>query len=227
MTYKEKIAKERPDMLDVKRFGGVTGCPGRYFAGAAEYCGKSSPKNCSLCWNTEIPGTESASSKPETTLDLLSKAIEQKDKSVNICVHPDGTISVSIFPFSEEEDEEDDFVPFQETMMSVLGDMTTAQAEYAIKYLREKINVNDGWREVTYSHDKHGKRIITKNEPPEYTIVNVYCPEKKRVFAAFWSRLNGRWTLAGWSDITDEPSKAELRTHVSHWMPVPNGPEVG
>lgn len=196
MTYKEKIVKERPDVLDEKRFGGVTGCPGRYFTGAAEYCGKSSPKNCEHCWNTEIPGTERTSSKPETVMDLLSKAIEQKDKSVNICIHPDGTTSVSMFPFSAEEEEDEG----------------------------EK---NDGWREITYSHDKHGKRIITKNEPPEYTIVNVYCPEKKRVFAAFWSRLNGRWTLAGWSDITDEPSKAELRTHVSHWMPVPEGPEVG
>lgn len=32
--------------------------------------------------------------------------------------------------------------PFQEVMMSVLGDMTNAQAEYAIGYLKEKLEKN-------------------------------------------------------------------------------------
>jgi hypothetical protein len=54
----------------------------------------------------------------------------------------DGTISeVSATDVVFEEHPEDDR-PFQEVMMSVLGDMTNAQAEYAIGYLKEKLEKN-------------------------------------------------------------------------------------
>jgi hypothetical protein len=139
----------------------------------------------------------------KTVSELLVKAVEQKDKSINVFVNSDGTMSISILPFSAEEEEDD----------------------INVGYPAPEVEETSAWRRIKYAV-KAGKRVIIENEPPEYEIVNVYCPEKDRVFAAHWSRFRGGWVVAGWSMVVDEPDKAALSTPVSHWMPMPEKPEV-
>lgn len=60
MTFREKIAQERPEKIDPALGGGVMGCPGSYFANEASTGDATciSLKSCYICWNREIPGTE-------------------------------------------------------------------------------------------------------------------------------------------------------------------------
>jgi hypothetical protein len=211
MTYREKVLSVIHLASNPKLLGGMPGCPGHYEitsdgpACGGQGCIGAGAFNCEKCWNTEmpeskIPGVHTEQKKTETPMGLIVKALESNDKSVHILVQPDGTISVNIIPFVEEKEE---------------AEVEDEPAEI------------EGWYEIEYGIDKRGMRVITKNEPPEYVVVNVYCPEKDRVFAAFWSRFRHAWTVAGWSMFTDEPAKAELKTPVTHWMPVPKAPKEG
>lgn len=58
MTYREKVAREFPDKIDPKCGGGVKGCPGDYFNQAPESRECFRERNCTKCWDLEIPGTE-------------------------------------------------------------------------------------------------------------------------------------------------------------------------
>lgn len=57
MTFKEKLAKEHPECIKERCFGGCDGCPGTYGYSEDHYinCGGSSKDKCTKCWNREIP----------------------------------------------------------------------------------------------------------------------------------------------------------------------------
>ena len=59
MTFKEKVAKERPNRLNPDCDGGVEGCPHNY--GYEQHRTNSDwciSHTCTECWNREIPGSE-------------------------------------------------------------------------------------------------------------------------------------------------------------------------
>lgn len=66
MTYREKLAKERPNCVVSRQWGGCMGCPGTYGYSNDKYpdCpyGRASKENCAECWGREIPGE---STEPE------------------------------------------------------------------------------------------------------------------------------------------------------------------
>ena len=58
MTYREKIMKEKPEVIDDYFVGGVEGCPGRYFEGAPTNkpltrCPWQKHGDCAKCWDME------------------------------------------------------------------------------------------------------------------------------------------------------------------------------
>lgn len=59
MTYREKLAKERPNCVVSRQWGGCMGCPGTYGYSNDKYpdCpyGRASKENCAECWGREIP----------------------------------------------------------------------------------------------------------------------------------------------------------------------------
>lgn len=70
MTFKEKLAMEHPESIDDLFMGGCCNCPGNY--GYSEYssinCGKlSTDKNCTECWNREMPNTDKKEEKSMKT----------------------------------------------------------------------------------------------------------------------------------------------------------------
>ena len=67
MTYKEKLKRDRPDMVSWEYCGGCGGCPGDYCNGAPideGDCGFDYER-CENCWNAEAPDTE------ENTLKVM------------------------------------------------------------------------------------------------------------------------------------------------------------
>ena len=82
MTFKEKLAMEHPERVDILYAGGCSNCP--YFYGyethdeSVKNCIRNKGKGCDYCWNREIPESESAvvenlSTKIEKTFDLKEK----------------------------------------------------------------------------------------------------------------------------------------------------------
>lgn len=204
MTYKERLAEAHPEAVNERYKGGVRYCPGTWFHGEIQCRDDRCDYDCEKCWNTEIPETEKTErKKAETTMDLIEKAMALNDKSVHLRFDPDGAISVDIVPVGEFVESADETV------------YEPAEPE--------------GWREIEYGRDKCGKRIIVKNEPPEYVIVNVYCPENDRVYSAYWSVFKESWMIAisAPNGNRDEPVFTELGLSVTHWMPVPKAPKEG
>lgn len=61
MTFREKIAIDRPDVIEPKTRGGVKGCPHTYYlANRPDYChpGSSDEGSCNRCWDREVPEIE-------------------------------------------------------------------------------------------------------------------------------------------------------------------------
>ena len=57
MTYREKLQKEHPDVVDERWLGGCRGCPGHYGYGPEHLsdCGSPDPSKCAECWDKAIP----------------------------------------------------------------------------------------------------------------------------------------------------------------------------
>lgn len=60
MTYREKLKQEYPAAVGGRHAGGARGCPGTYWDGAPvpSKCYHDWTKDCTLCWDTEIPPEE-------------------------------------------------------------------------------------------------------------------------------------------------------------------------
>lgn len=60
MTFRERLKKEHPLLVDDDYVGGCFGCPHKfnYETGAPNFCTLGDEKLCRSCWNREIPVTE-------------------------------------------------------------------------------------------------------------------------------------------------------------------------
>ena len=65
MTYREKLAKEQPEMIDDCEWGGCLGCPSSYGYERHQGCRDGNEEACTACWDREIP-EEKPADKPAT-----------------------------------------------------------------------------------------------------------------------------------------------------------------
>lgn len=56
MTFREKLKREHPEMVNERYIGGCKGCPSGY--GYGDNMPNCSHVTCAECWNREIPGSE-------------------------------------------------------------------------------------------------------------------------------------------------------------------------
>ena len=61
MTYRERLAKEHPECVDVRHLGGCKYCPSDYGYETKSYC----TLNCYACWGREMPMTPEAQEEQE------------------------------------------------------------------------------------------------------------------------------------------------------------------
>lgn len=110
MTCREKLFKERRDLVSYDDWGGCFGCPDDYgYLEKPEVC-SISPKVededevCRKCWDREIPNSEP---EPNSRLDiyaLINEAMQKRDRSVAIYIHPENGMSVNIYPWPDVDD---------------------------------------------------------------------------------------------------------------------------
>lgn len=128
MTCKEKLKIEHPDMIDNEKWGGCKGCPHMVvYMPRPKYCPyggnefemlsmEAKKILCTECWNRVMPSSTSTKSEPiepkpriSNMLDLLwfaEKVTANGDRSVNICKTGDGSLSISVYPYKEEQTNE-------------------------------------------------------------------------------------------------------------------------
>lgn len=236
MTYKEKIAIERPDKISEQWWGGVDGCPGNYFreGDGAPICGGPTclgcgSDECTKCWNTEMPEekkpeTETKYKPSESILEFLDKARDRGDMTIRIAVDTTNNDIVEVWVSPDRNPEE------EEETTSEIGQRNEQEAKETIRFLQSKFKlapeqdvVKHGyWREIRYHKDENGKRSLVEDGIKAYGIVNVYCPAVKRVYAAFWSDLKSAWIIAG----INSPVRLVVLPHEpTHWMPTPEPPK--
>lgn len=85
------------------------------------------------------------------------------------------------------------------------------------KDLDEAPTVNpDEWNEITYKVDEYGSVVFDKGQPPFNTFVNVYCPDNKCIYTAYWSYSDRVWK---------EPYMMnDFNLRITHWRPHPAPP---
>lgn len=95
MTFKEKLKKEQPNMIDDRCKGGCCGCPFKYGYEPADKkpCDRM---DCYTCWNREMPETENPSIKPDLNA-LVERAATKKDISLLIHINGNDT-TISVYP---------------------------------------------------------------------------------------------------------------------------------
>ena len=72
MTYRERLAKVKPECLDDRHFGGCVGCPHDHFEDAIrEKCFELSEESCRRCWDRESPLTEDAEARADDRPRIL------------------------------------------------------------------------------------------------------------------------------------------------------------
>ena len=72
------------------------------------------------------------------------------------------------------------------------------------------------WNEITYKVDECGSTVFDKGKPPFNTFVNVYCPDNKCIYTAYWSYSDRVWK---------EPYMMnDFNLRITHWMPLPAPP---
>lgn len=109
MTCREALEKEIHDSIDDKSIvEGRAGCPSdRGYLSDPDYCQDHVRDcRCTLCWDREIPGTESTKLDTpwEQILKLVEDAAEKRDRSVSLYFNPGTGMSVSVYPWPDAED---------------------------------------------------------------------------------------------------------------------------
>lgn len=99
MTCRERLAIEHPECVNSKFPGGCKGCPISYkYAGVPVWCQDNDPEACSRCWDQE-----SQDSKIDIQA-LIDDAMQKRDRSVAVYIHPENGISVHVYPWPDFED---------------------------------------------------------------------------------------------------------------------------
>ena len=93
-------------------------------------------------------------------------------------------------------------------LMDGAADLVEKLTDRCARYAEEiaVLQEREKWVPVTERLPEVGKRVIVKDD--------IFCGEAYRSISGDWYRYNG----TSWADITDSP--------VTHWMPLPDGPEV-
>lgn len=110
MTCREKLKIERPEFLDSESWGGCIGCPSTYgYLEDAEWCPKTKAIDdkdtvCRLCWDREIPEKKESQDSKIDIQALIDDAMQKRDRSVAIYIHPENGISVHVYPWPDFED---------------------------------------------------------------------------------------------------------------------------
>lgn len=85
MTFKEKLKREHPELVNEDWYGGVHGCPSNHEYEAKKPCGSSKVFSgdiaCSACWNREIP-EELITDKSDKTRNIIIDRRKQVDEEM-------------------------------------------------------------------------------------------------------------------------------------------------
>lgn len=121
MTCREKLAKEHPEYInDTAYSGGCKGCPSEYdYLSDPEFCGGYSDKKemCTRCWDREILESEACEKRLEANgrdyiqfweeaHTIIDEALEKRDRSVSVFLHPEYGLSLAVHPWPEPDFEE-------------------------------------------------------------------------------------------------------------------------
>lgn len=110
MTCREKLMREYPKSVSDLFWGGCAECPSSYdYLDDPEICSKdpyveNKDHTCRKCWDREIPNSEP---EPNSQLDihaLIDEAMQKRDRSVVIYIHPENGMSVNIYPWPDVDD---------------------------------------------------------------------------------------------------------------------------
>lgn len=114
MTFREKLMQEHPELISTRYLGGCKGCPYHYGYehGRSEKCvGAPDVYTCAMCWNRQMPGTETKKETPigpnitkEDVFKLIDEAVTKKDRSISLYFGPNG-MSLAIYPWPDKEEE--------------------------------------------------------------------------------------------------------------------------
>lgn len=108
MTCREKLKLDRPNKVNSCFYGGCSHCPHTYgYLPRPAEC-NTECFTCTECWDREIPGTEKVIEKAVSNIDihaLIDRCMEKKDSYVSIYFATDGSVSVSVYPLEEKNNE--------------------------------------------------------------------------------------------------------------------------
>ena len=92
MTCREKLKIEHPDRINMECLGGCVGCPSSYeYLDNPDYCEDCNipvKERCAMCWDREIPETETSFEHGAT--DNKSEDNKEEELTIEI-VYTDGT----------------------------------------------------------------------------------------------------------------------------------------
>lgn len=110
MTCRERLAIEHPDRISDDHWGGCLGCPSEFgYLPDPKECPKEHmvddfDKTCRECWDREIPEKKESQDSKIDIQALIDDAMQKRDRSVAICIHPENGISVHVYPWPDFED---------------------------------------------------------------------------------------------------------------------------
>lgn len=102
MTCREKLMREHPEYIDDGYIGGCLMCPHTYgYMSRPVECPSLA---CDECWNREIPNDEPVLNTQFDIHALIDDAMQKRDRSVAIYIHPENGMSVNIYPWPDVDD---------------------------------------------------------------------------------------------------------------------------
>ena len=107
MTCRERLSKERPDLINNGR---MLGCPDDYgYLEKPKVCSmtqmvKDDDEVCQKCWNREIPNDEPVPNAQFDIHALIDDAMQKRDRSIAIYIHPENGMSVNVYPWPDMDD---------------------------------------------------------------------------------------------------------------------------
>ena len=101
MTCREKLAKEHPECISEKAFGGCLKCPHDYGYVKYKQCvtDEYDTPNCTVCWDQEVNNVEATDMQIDIH-KIIDDAMEKKDRCVSLYISESG-VSVTVTPLEE------------------------------------------------------------------------------------------------------------------------------